>query len=101
MQVARIQLRQGSYSESLSSISTYLSRNKGDSSATALKKQINAAESALARAQKAKEKRNWEACISAATEVIQISAGSTRCLEVRAACQAQLGRIEEAIGDIT
>jgi hypothetical protein len=101
MQIARIHLREGSYTEATESVNTYISRNKKDTTAQDLKKSIAQASTSHKKAERAAEKKQWELCVNSAGEALEQADASTGLLELRATCSSQLGRIEEAVGDLT
>lgn len=100
LQTARIQARLGNYVAAESSLKTYLSRNKSDAIALELQKQIAKADISSKKAERAKNKKNWEQCVEAATEAIAISNANLKLLALRANCNAKLDRVEEAVGDL-
>lgn len=101
LQAARIQLRLGDYGTAAESIKTYLSRNKQDPTALELQKQVARAALSQQKAERAKQKKNWDQCIEAATEAIQAANANLALLELRANCNARLDRVEEAVGDLS
>lgn len=101
LQSARIQLRLGQYSESLESLGVYLETHASDRTALELKGSVQTAEAALARAEKASSKQDWEGCVNGAGDALELSSASTRLLELRAGCYSKLDRIEDAAGDLT
>ena len=100
LQAARIQARLGNYVAAEASLKTYLSRNKQDPTALELQKQVVKADISQKKAERAKQKKNWEQCIEAATEAIHIANANLALLELRATCNARLDRVEEAVGDL-